>query len=204
MAYTAQKPRPAESSDQLRARIPGWGVDLDPKDRPSVPRERFDPGATGAHWEFPERQPEKWPRERSIEHKFLTPVFGTSCPPKGLSGMIRKFAYVRYSEGRAAHWLLLVAADRVDSFGSHVRSLATLRPDNPITETGVRSEFSHHGVASRIGQKRADLAHLPLDPINVAGPWVAAGAAVFIGGKRLRKVVRRPGRHRHVLPLGPG
>ena len=33
-----------------------------------MPKERFDPSATGAHWDFPERQPEKWPRERSIEH----------------------------------------------------------------------------------------------------------------------------------------
>ena len=29
--------RSPESSEQLRARIPGWGVDLDPADRPSVP-----------------------------------------------------------------------------------------------------------------------------------------------------------------------
>jgi len=58
VAYTADKPPLAESSEQLRARIPGWGADLDPADRPAVPRERFDPGATGAHWEFPERQPE--------------------------------------------------------------------------------------------------------------------------------------------------
>src|SRR5215207_4369914 len=101
MAYTAEKPALAPSSDELRARIPGWGVDLDPKDRPSVPRERFDPGASGAHWDFPERQPEKRPRERSIEHKFLTPVFGTSCPPKGLSGAMRKYAYKALSEARA-------------------------------------------------------------------------------------------------------
>ena len=72
MPYTSQKPPFTDTADQLRARIPGWGVDLDPKDRPSVPKERFDPSATGAHWDFPERQPEKWPRERSIEHKFLT------------------------------------------------------------------------------------------------------------------------------------
>ena len=115
MPYTAEKPPLAETSDQLRARIPGWGADLDPKDRPAFPQERFDPGATGAHWDFPDRQPEKWPRERSVEHKFLTPVFGTSCPPTGLSGAIRKVAYRRYSEGRAAHWLLLLAADRVDA-----------------------------------------------------------------------------------------
>src|SRR4051795_7711387 len=148
MAYTPQKPPLAESSDELRARIPGWGVDLDPADRPAVPRERFDPSASGAHWEFPERQPEKWPRERSIEHKFLTPVFGTSTPPRGLSGAIRKYAYAKYSEGRAAHWLLLLAGDRVDRFESTLRSFGTLHPDNPITQTGVLSEFRRHGVSS--------------------------------------------------------
>jgi hypothetical protein len=193
MTYTADKPALAESSDQLRARIPGWGVDLDPRDRPSVPRERFDPDATGAHWDFPERQPEKWPRERSIEHKFLTPVFGTSCPPKGVSGAMRKFAY-RYSEGRAAHWLLLLAADRVDALESHLRSFLTLRPDNPITETGIRSELSHHGIASRLGQKRADLAHQPLDPIIVAGPWIAGGGAVYLATRRLVRAMRRTSR----------
>ena len=35
MAYTAEKPPLAESSDELRNRIPGWGADLDPKDRPA-------------------------------------------------------------------------------------------------------------------------------------------------------------------------
>src|SRR3954468_16530571 len=190
MAYTAEKPPLAESSDELRARIPGWGVDLDPADRPSVPRERFDPAATGAHWEFPERQPEKWPRERSIEHAFLTPVFGTSCPPKGLSGAIRRFSYRRYSEGRAAHWLLLVAADRVDAWESHLRSFATLHPDNPITETGVLSEFSRHGFASRVGRKRTDVGHQALDPIIVAGPWIAAGAAAYAVLRTVRRARR--------------
>jgi hypothetical protein len=191
MAYTANKPTPAESSDELRARIPGWGIDLDPKDRPSVPRERFDPNLNGAHWDFPEKQPEKWPRERSIEHKFLTPVFGTSCPPKGMSGMMRRYAYRSFSEGRAAHWLILVAADRVDSLGSHLQSLLTLRPDNPITETGVLSEFTRHGIASRLGKKRADLAHQPLDMIIIVAPWVVAGAAVYSTLQRLRKTMVR-------------
>ncbi len=193
MTYTAEKPPVAESSEELRARIPGWGADLDPKDRPSVPRERFDPGLSGAHWDFPERQPEKWPRERSIEHRFLTPVFGTSCPPKGVSGRVRKYAYT-LSEGRAAHWLLLMAADRVDALESHLRSFLTLRPDNPITQTGVLSEFSHHGIASRIGKKRADLAHQPLDVVIVAAPWVVGGRVAYVGLKRLRRALAN-GRH---------
>jgi hypothetical protein len=188
MPYTSDKPTLAESSDSLRARIPGWGADLDPKDRPSVPMEQFDPDLSGASWTFPERQPENWPRERSIEHKFLTPVFGTSCPPKGLSGVIRRYAYQKYSEGRAAHWLLLLAADRVDTAESTLRSFVSLHPDNPITETGVLSEFTHHGIASRIGRKRTDVRHQMLDPIIVAAPWVLAGGLAYAA---LRKVAGR-------------
>jgi hypothetical protein len=191
MAYTPHKPPLAESIEELKERIPGWGADLDPKDRPSVPKLQFREDLTGAHWEFPDRQPERWPRERSIEHKFLTPVFGTSCPPKGLSGVLRRLSYRRYSEGRAAHWLLLIAADRIDAWESHLASFVTLRPDNPLTETGVRSEFTHHGLTSRVGAKRADLAHQPLDPVIVAGPWVAAGAAAYVGGRTVVRSLRR-------------
>jgi hypothetical protein len=185
VTYTPHKPPIAESPDQLRARIPGWGVDRDPADRPSVPKLVFQEDLTGAHWEFPDRQPEKWPRERSIEHKFLTPVFGTAQPPKGLSGAIRRLSYARYSEGRAAHWLLLMLADRVDAVEEHVKSFATLRPDNPITQTGIKAEFTHHGLSSRIGRKRTDLVHQPLDPVIVAGPWVAAAGAAVAGGRAL-------------------
>jgi hypothetical protein len=172
MTYTAQKPPIATPSEELRARIPGWGVDLDPADRPSVPMLKFQENFTGAHWEFPERQPETWPRERSIEHKFLTPVFGTACPPHGLSGAIRRYAYKKYSEGRAAHWLLLMAADRVDSMESSLQSLATLHPDNPITETGIMAEFSKNGLAARENSKRTDTRHQVLDPFIIGGPWL--------------------------------
>jgi hypothetical protein len=191
MAYTPEKPPLAESPDELRARIPGWGVDLDPHDRPAVPRLQFDPNLSGAHWDFPERQPQKWPRERSIEHKFLTPVFGTSCPPKGLSGAMRRLAYARYSEGRAAHWLILIAADRVDAVESAVASFVALRPDNPVTETGVLSEFSRHGIASRLGKRRTDVGHQAIDPVIVAAPWVAAGGLAYTGVKALAKRRRR-------------
>jgi len=190
MTYTAEKPETTLSSEALRTRIPGWGVDLDPVDRPSVPRERFDPSASGAHWDLPEPQPERWPRERSIEHRSLTPVFGTSCPPKGLSGRVRKLSYRRFSEARAAHWLLLLAADRIDAIESHIVSLATLRPDNPVTETGIMSEFRRHGLASRLGQRRADVRHQMLDPLIVGAPWVLAGGAVYVVARRMLRFVR--------------
>jgi hypothetical protein len=189
MTYTPEKPPLPETVEQLRARIPGWGVDLDPADRPSYPKLQYQDDLSGAHWEFPDRQPETWPRERSIEHAFLTPVFGTAQPPKGLSGAIRKFSYRRFSEGRAAHWLLLVLADRVDAVESHVASLLTTRPDNPITETGIVSEFRHHPVSSREG--RVDARHQVLDPLIVGGPWVLAAGGAIVGARRLVRAARR-------------
>jgi hypothetical protein len=191
IAYVPGRPTPRETADQLRARIPGWGVDLDPKDRPSTPKLQYQDDLTGAHWEFPARQPEKWPRERSVEHAFLTPVFGTAQPPKGLSGAIRKLSYARYSEGRAAHWLLLVLADRVDAVEEHLRSFATLHPDNPITETGVQAEFTHSGLSSRLGRNRTDVVHQVLDPVVVAGPWVVAVAGAVLGVRTLVRAVVR-------------
>jgi hypothetical protein len=189
MAYTPHHDRPGtETAEQLRARIPGWGVDLDPKDRPSVPKLQFQDDLSGAHWEFPDRQPEKWPRERSVEHKFLTPVFGTAQPPSGLSGAIRRLSYARYSEGRLAHWMLLVLADRVDAWEHRLRSFGTLRPENPITQTGVRAEFSHSGLSSRRG--RVDARHHLLDPVVVAGPWVAAAGVAVAGTRKLVRSIR--------------
>jgi hypothetical protein len=188
--YLPCTPRTVRSSDELRAAIPGWGVDLDHDDRPSVPRERFDPDASGAHWDLPDRQPQKWTRERSLEHLVLTPVFGTSCPPRGLSGAIRRLAYARYSEATAAHWLLLLAADRVDSKEAMLRSLLAGRPDNPVAETGVLSELGPHGLKSRrlAGGKRADSFHHWLDPVIVGGPWVIG---LWLAGRVVKKVRTR-------------
>src|SRR3954451_15241147 len=190
MTYRADKPPTALSPEELRARIPGWGVDLDPRDRPAVPRLQRELD-TDAPWVAPERQPERWPRERSIEHLMLPPVFGTTCPPKGLSGVIRRFSYARYSEGRAAHWLLLLAADRVDAVESHMASLLPFRPDNPLPETGIRSERTPHGLRSRLGAKPTDVVHQTLDPLIVAGPWVIAVGATAIGARAVTHRVRR-------------
>ncbi|TFV51560.1 hypothetical protein [Blastococcus sp. TF02A-35] len=196
MTYTPHKPPIAESPDELRKRIPGWGVDLDAKDRPSVPKLQFQEDFTGAHWEFPERQPEKYPRERSVEHGMLTPVFGIAQPPSGVAGAIRRYAYT-YSEGRTAHWLLLIAADRVDAWEHHLKSFLTLRPDNPITETGVKAEFTHNGLSSRFGQNRADVKHQWLDPVIVGGPWIAAAGIVYSGARSVARSLSLVGSDGH-------
>jgi hypothetical protein len=187
LAYLPSKPRDVPTAEQLRERVPGWGADLDPADRPSHPKLQFAPGASGARWEFPERQPGSEGRERSIEHAFVTPVFGTAQPLHGVSGAIRRFAYDRYSEGRLAHWLLLVAGDRVDSTGAHLRSFVRGRPDDLLSETGVTAEAKKEARAASRDSTRVDRHHRWLDPLIVAGPWVVTGVvAVRVVAKAVR------------------
>ena len=157
--------------DALRPRIPGWGIELEDGWREE---HELDPQDLAAPWALEERMSDP-AREHSIEHPQLPPVFGTAQPLHGLSGRIRRIAYARYSEGKLRHWLLLVLGDRVESIGAHVRSLASRHPDNPITQTGVRGEWSRRPVGSRIGRGRVDLRHAWMDPIIVVGPWVLAG-----------------------------
>lgn len=184
--YTASVPRAEPDRAALRARIPGWGADLDPADRPSGTVESID--ETAAARGVPPMQPRDPRRERSIEHAVLTPVYGTAQPLHGLSGSIRRLGYDRFSEARAAHWLLLILGDRVEAIGAHLRSFATARPDNPVTETGVLSEAKRHPIRSRLGRGRVDLRHTWLDPILVAGPWVLAAWGAF---RVLRRATRR-------------
>jgi hypothetical protein len=184
-AYVRDKRTPPPTREELRARIPGWGADLDPADRPSYPKLQY-PADTGAHWDFPERQPGGEGRERSIEHAFVTPVFGTAQPLRGLSGGVRRFAYRRFSEGRLAHWLLLIVGDRIDAWGSHLRSFASGRPDVPAS--GLRSELTRGGLRSRRG--RSDVRHQVLDPVVVAGPWVAGAALTYTGVRRVVRALR--------------
>jgi hypothetical protein len=177
MPYTADFKRASRPSEELRATIPGWGADLDPKDRPAYPKEVFgkDPGA---HWDFPERMPGWEDREHSPEHMMVPPVFGTSVPLKGLSGVLRRMAY-RYGEGRARHWLMLIAADRVDVLESTLGSLATRHPDNPIAERGLAAEWQHNGLRSRVGQGRYDVRHQGIDYAMMIAPYALLGFAAY-------------------------
>jgi hypothetical protein len=189
MPYTAQKPQIAHPREVLESSIPGWGVDLDPADRPAVPKERFNPN-TGAHWTMPDFQVPTYEREKSTEHAMVTPVFGTSCPPRGLSGVIRRLAYAKFSEGQSAHWLLLMLGDRIDVIESNLGDLLKGRPDNFISEMGLGAELTRHGLRSRIGRGRSDLKHLPIDVMMFAGKLAIVGGAAF-GIARLVRVRKK-------------
>ena len=67
-----------------------------------------------AHWIVPDRQPDPGNilKRKGLEE--LTPVFGNTVPPKGLSGVMRRAAY-QIPDHRTSHWLMLLLADRVDA-----------------------------------------------------------------------------------------
>jgi hypothetical protein len=199
VAYTPDKPNLVPSTAVLKTTIPGWGVDLDPKDRPAVPKENFNPRRFGVRWDFPERQVAHYERERSTEHAFVTPVFGTSCPPRGISGVIRRLAYRRYSEGRAAHWLLLMFADRVDVLESRIGEALKGRIANPIAEMGLGAEIKRHGIHARLGRGRTDVKHLPIDIVMFAAPRLITGAVLLVAGRAVASTLRRRRRSRRVF-----
>lgn len=90
------------------------GIDESPERRPGVPMEAEPPHpAQGAYWETPERQRKRFRHLKRKGLDELTPVFGTTIPPRGASGIVRRIAY-RIPEHRARRWMLLLMADRVD------------------------------------------------------------------------------------------
>jgi len=130
--------RPARA----RPDVPGWGADLDHKDRPAHPMERTPPRLEGLHWEEPEQQPVHTKILRSTERPGLTPVFGTCQPPSGLSGRLRSFAY-GYSENDLRRWLLLLFADRINVVEGVGEDLAHGRVPNVCVEAGVKAAWKY-------------------------------------------------------------
>jgi hypothetical protein len=168
-------------ASELKLKVPGWGADLDFKNRPAVPMEKSPPQGTGAHWDEPEQQIPTVKILVSTEHKGLTPVFGTSCPPKGLSGAIREFAF-KFSEGQKSHWMLLLFADRVDVIEEGLKSIFSLTAHNPLAEMGLGSEIRKGGFFTRFGQHRTDVRRQKRELMLILG--LGAGAVLLNQVKR--------------------
>lgn len=121
--------------------IKGWGVDLDPKDRPMYPME-LPSDVTDVRGEVNAWQVPSMDVYVSIEHPNRTPVFGETCPPRGLSGVLRNYAY-RYGEGTNRHWMTLILADRIDVLENLVGDTLRGRPDHYIEEKGWKANFKY-------------------------------------------------------------
>lgn len=124
--------------------IKGWGIDADLKNDPTYPmKKRTDEERFGYTWERPEQQPLTVEKLTSTERKNLPAVFGTTLPPSGLSGMIRRFAF-RFSESDYARWLPLMLADRVGVVEGIVSDLAKGHLPNIYAERGLTAEMKYN------------------------------------------------------------
>jgi hypothetical protein len=127
--------------------IPGWGMDADPENDPTYPMKHSN-GADHQRLNY-ERAPQQ-PLDievlHSIERPGVTRVFGTSTPPKGLSGAIRRYAY-KFSEANATHWMTLILADRINAMEGKLDDIKQGILPNPWIERGWRAEWKHNRQA---------------------------------------------------------
>jgi hypothetical protein len=123
--------------------IQGWGADRRPEDRPGYPKERTPPRLPDPNPPSPKPQHSHVEVFHSIERPGLTPVYGTTAPPRGLSGKLRGLAF-RYSENDLRHWLVLMAADRVDVGEGLLEDLARGHVPNVWREMGGPAEWKHN------------------------------------------------------------
>jgi hypothetical protein len=132
-----------ETPENLK-HIKGWGIDADPKNEPTYPMKHY----TGddhkrINWERPTLQQETVEVLHSNERPSLSAVFGTSVPPSGLSGTIRRLAF-KYSESSYGHWLPLLLADRINIVEGIIDDFKKGEVPNIIKERGWTAEFKHN------------------------------------------------------------
>src|ERR1700712_1636553 len=126
-----------EEKNQDYKNIPGWGMDADPENEPTYPMKNY----TGddhnrIHYDRAEQQPRSVELLMSIERPEIPRVFGTSVPPSGLSGNIRRYAF-RHSEDRYRHWIPLILADRINMVEGLIDDIRGAQFPNMIKERGL-------------------------------------------------------------------
>lgn len=146
------KPEPETTSEAALDReiaasyknIPGWGVDADPENDPTYPMKHWN-GADHQrfNYEKPAQQPVTVEVLHSIERPGVSRVFGTSTPPEGLSGKLRRYAF-KYSESTYAHWVPLVLADRINVVEGYIDDFKKGIFPNPFVERGWTAEWKYN------------------------------------------------------------
>ncbi|MCD2323685.1 hypothetical protein LQ953_06600 [Sphingomonas sp. IC-56] len=133
------------------ASISGWAVDANPENDPTYPmRDQTQDHGLTRQWDRPPVQQPDVEILQSIEHIRQPAVVGTSTPPSGVSGMLRRTAF-RWSESNWMHWLILMGADRINVVEGVIEDLAHAKIPNIPGEMGIRSElqFNKRGFATK-------------------------------------------------------
>ena len=131
----------------------GHEAETNARDWPAYPMRRpCGDEHKGMSWERPTQQEAKVEILHSNERPSLPAVFGTTLPPRGLSGALRRFAFT-FSESNGAHWVTLILADRINVFEGLIDDLVRGHVPNIPGEMGMRSDIKHNptGFAIKVG-----------------------------------------------------
>ncbi len=133
-----------ENIEQNYSHINGWGIDADPENEPTYPMKKY----TGddhkrLDYERPPLQPVDIEVLHSNERPNVSAVFGTPLPPSGVSGAVRRFAF-KYSEGKWAHWLSLILADRINVVEGLIDDIKGGHVPNVFAERGWKGMWKHN------------------------------------------------------------
>lgn len=140
-----------ENSEKY-AHIKGWGIDADPKNEPTYPIKNYNgDDHNRLNYERPPQQIKNVEVLHSNERPGVSAVFGTSVPPSGFSGTLRRKAFT-YSEGTFAHWLILLAADRVNVVEALIEDIKKGIVPNIFEEVGGRAawKYNRKGVIRKL------------------------------------------------------
>lgn len=127
-------------------------MDADPENEPTYPMKNY----TGddhqrSNYERSFQQPITVEILKSNERPKPSAVFGTSVPPSGLSGKVRRYAF-QHSEDRYRHWIPLILADRINMVEGLIDDLKRGHLPNVFAESGWKAEWKHNpkGLAVKI------------------------------------------------------
>lgn len=124
--------------------IKGWGVDIDPANNPNYPIKHYNgDDHNRLNWERPPLQPVTVEILKSVEQPRMPAVFGTTLPPSGLSGALRRYAF-KYDESEYGHWLNLLLADRINVVEGIVDDLVHLHIPNIFKEKGMKADWKYN------------------------------------------------------------
>jgi hypothetical protein len=133
-----------KNTDEKYKHIKGWGTDIDSKNDPTYPiKKNTDDDHKRLNYVRPPLQPENIEVLHSNERPSVSAVFGTSVPPSGLSGLIRRFAF-RYSESSFGHWFPLIFADRVNVWEGIIHDFGRGKLPNIWAEKGVKADWKYN------------------------------------------------------------
>lgn len=144
MENTEMETRSIENKTIVPSQVKGWGIDADPENDPVYPMKNRNNGEhAGYSWERPPQQPISVEVLHSNERPNVTATFGTSTPPSGLSGAIRREAF-NFSENSYGHWVPLMLADRIGVVEGIASDLARGHVPNIFGELGWKAEWDHN------------------------------------------------------------